>query len=119
MPSIREQTVLPDGFEVIFTGGEQHKILFREETGNDVTMFAYIDYALVREEYLNNPTIDGIYDWVAQWAFPGGEVDATDKGMMHISDPVGLWFAWKLIQRKPLQLNIMASNSKPPANWWQ
>jgi len=117
MPAIRGQTILADGYELDTVEFGKRRIAFLELGGNDVRLTAFVDDVQVFTEDLSNPSIPDLYTWVGANMFPGSDISADGKTMN--VDNGSLYVSWHLIQRNPLQLNIMTSNAPPPANWWQ
>lgn len=131
MPAIRGQTILPDGFELDTTDWGKRRVQFEELGGNDVRLTIYVDDVQTAQETLNNPSLTELYVWVGTWMFPGsvlsvdGKTMAVDRQLFgYDQDGVPIYTAnvyvsWHLIQRNPLQLTLLSSNSMPPSNWWQ
>jgi len=117
MPAIRGQTILADGYELDTVEYGKRRIAFLELGGNDVRLTAFLDDVQVFTEDLSNPSIPDLYTWVGANMFPGSAISADGK-TMNVGNG-SLYASWHLVQRNPLQLNIMTSNAPPPANWWQ
>lgn len=117
MPAIRGQTVLTDGYEIETIEFGKRRIQFEELGGNDVRLTVYLNDIQVKQETLNNPSLTTLYTWVGTWMFPGSPISVDGKTM-----DVGngsLYVSWHVVQRNPLDLRLMTSNSLPPSNWWQ
>lgn len=117
MPAIRGQTVLTDGYEIETVEFGKRRIRFEELGGNDVRLTVYLNDIQVKQETLNNPSLTTLYAWVGTWMFPGAAISVDGKTMN--VDGGSLFVSWHLIQRNPLQLKLMCSNSAPPSDWWQ
>jgi len=117
VPAIRGQTILADGYELDTVEFGKRRIAFLELGGNDVRLTAFVDDVQTNTEDLVNPSIDDLYAWVGAEMFPGSDISADGKTMN--VDNGSLYVSWHVIQRNPLQLNLMSSNDPPPANWWQ
>lgn len=130
MPAIRGQTVLPDGFELDTDDWGKRRIRFEELSGNDVRLTVYLNDVQTTQETLSNPSLTELYVWVGTWLFPGsvlsidGKTMAVDRQLVGYDQGVpvytaNIYVSWHLVQRNPLQLKLMSSNSMPADNWWQ
>lgn len=117
MPAIRSQTVLSDGYELDTNEYGKRRIQFEELGGNQVRLTAYVDDVQSAQTTLANPSLIDIYTWVGQQMFPGASISVDGK-TMNVGNG-SLYVSWHVIQRNPLQLNLLVSNDLPPDNWWQ
>lgn len=116
MPNIRGQAVLSDGWEVDTTEYGKRRVRYEELGGNDLRLTFFLNDVQVSQQTLNNPSLTTIYTTVAAGMFPGATLSADGKT---ITVDEKFYVSWHLVQRNPLQLELLCSNAAPPADWWQ